>query len=88
MGAYVKPAAATEPIHELDPEKFATAATTEDHNGVDTKQVDHVEGGTEECEQCKENYEINIEPDGYHDCEQEEEYDFLSSLSSLKMSHF
>ena len=75
MGAYVKPAATTEPTHELDPGQCATAATTEDHNGVGTEQVDHVEGGREECEQCEENYEINIEPDGYHDCEQEEEYD-------------
>ena len=72
----MKPAAATVSTHELDPGQCATAATAEDHNGVDTEQVDHVEGGRKECEWCKakENYEINIEQDVY-DCEQEEEYE-------------
>ena len=42
MWAYVKPAATTEPKHELDPGQCATATTTEDHNGVGTEQVDHV----------------------------------------------
>ena len=39
-----------------------------------------MEGGREECEQCKKNYDVNIEPVGYlqnHDCEEEfqEEYE-------------
>ena len=66
MGACVKPAATAEPTHELDPGQCVTAATTEDHNVVGTEQVDHVSG--RRCEQT-------IEPDGYHDCEQEEEYE-------------
>ena len=53
MGAYVK--------HGLDPGQCATAATAEDSDGVYSEQEDHVEGGREECEQCKENYYVNIE---------------------------
>ena len=69
--AYVK--------HDLDPGQCATAATAEDSDGVYTEQEDHAEGGRDECEQGKENYDVNIEPVGYlqdRDCEEEyqEEY--------------
>jgi hypothetical protein len=69
MGAYVK--------HDLDPGQCATA---EDSDGVYTEQEDHAEGGREESEQCKEKYDVNIEPVGYlqdRDCEEEvqEEYE-------------
>ena len=53
MGTYVK--------HELDPGQCANAATAEDNDGVYTEQEDHAEGGREEFEQCKENYDVNIE---------------------------
>ena len=70
MGAYVK--------HDLDPGQCATVATVEDSDGVYTKQEDHVEG-REECEQGKENYDVNIEPVGFledRDCEEEYQEDY------------